>query len=372
MLLTGAFDHLGKALILIESKRENDARDQIHRVRTMAMSFKAPLVEFTCLLAQAHLDLDTGNEASGLEALRGAMAIGRKQGYVNTFFWHAPLMADLCKKALETDIETEYVQGLIRRRNLFPQAPPYACDQWPWPLRVFTLGRFELVKDGVPLEFPVKAPRKMLSLLQVMVASGSRGISEDHLTAILWPEAEGDMAHRAFATALYRLRQLLNNEKAIQLRKGHVRFDSRYCWVDAHVFEQLFEQADALDEVVLFQRAIALYTGPFLGGDDSEPWSISYQERLRSKFLRAVKKLGHFLEKKEEPEKAVECYRRGLEVDGLAEEFYQRLMLCYGASGRKAEALAVYNRCRQTLLRILGVEPSRETQAIYEALRNKT
>jgi len=84
--------------------------------------------------------------------------------------------------------------------------------------------------------------------------------------------------------------------------------------VDAHVFEYLLQQADALNEPLLLQKAINLYKGPFLGGDHPEPWAMSYQEKLRSKFLRAVVKLGQLYEERGEHEQAIECYRKGLEV----------------------------------------------------------
>lgn len=142
--------------------------------------------------------------------------------------------------------------------------------------------------------------------------------------------------------------------------------------MDAHAFEYLLQQADALNDTPLLQKAINLYTGPFLGGDDSEPWVISYQERLRSKFLRAVTKLGQFFEKEKDQEKAIECYQKGLEVDDFAEEFYQHLMLCYDVSGRKAEALSIYDRFRGRLQSVLGVDPSPKTQAIYDTIRKKS
>jgi len=369
MVLTEAFDHLGKTFVLVESMRGKEARDQIKLVRKKARSLNLPLVEFTSLLIQARLAFNEGRESSGLETLKKAMILGSEQGYINTFFWHAPIMADLCRKALDAEIEVEYVRTLIRKRSLYPDPPPYASEQWPWPLKIFTLGRFELVKDGDPLEFDVKAPRKMLSLLKVLVASGRKGLSEEQLTDAIWPEAEGDLAHQAFATILHRLRQLLGNKKVIRLRKGHLSFDDRYCWTDAHAFEYLIEKAEDQEDMPLLHKAVRLYGGPFLGDDDSEPWAISYRERLRSKFLRAIGKLGGFHERKEEHEKAVELYQIGLEVDGLSEEFYRRLMLCYLASGRKAEALAVYTRCRETLIKILGIEPSPQTQNIYEALK---
>ncbi len=352
--------------------KEEEAERYIAEAHRICRRINIHHAEFKCLLTKTQFALDQGREAEGLDSLRKAMAMGRKWGYVNTYFWVSSIMARLCKKALESDIEVDYVQGLIRKRGLFPDSPPYDCDRWPWPLKIFTLGTFDLVKDGEHLEFPVKAPRKMLSFLKALVASGSKGLSEEQLTAALWPEADGDMAHQAFATTLHRLRQLLGNEKSIQLRKGLLRFDGRFCWVDAHAFEYLLQQADAQNDTSLLQKAINLYTGPFLGGDDSEPWAMSYQEKLRSKFLRAVVKLGQFFEEREEQEKAIECYRKGLEVDEFGEVFYQRLMLCYDVSRRKAGALSIYDRFRKKLQSVFEVDPSPNTQNIYDTLRKKS
>jgi two-component SAPR family response regulator len=91
-------------------------------------------------------------------------------------------------------------------------------------------------------------------------------------------------------------------------------------------------------------------------------------ERLRSKFLESVGRLGLYWQQAEQWEKAIECYQRGLEVDDLAEEFYQGLMDCYQHLGQKAKALSVYSRCKRTLSSTLGIEPSPKTEAIYKSL----
>lgn len=369
-VLTEAFGPLMKALAL-HALREEEADRYISEAHRICCNMNIHHGEFRCLLARAQFALDLGREAEGIDLLRKAMMLGRKWGYVNTYFWVSSIMVRLCMKALESEIEVDYVQSLIQKRGLFPDSPPYDCDRWPWPLKIITLGTFDLVKEGEPLVFPVKAPRKMLLLLKALIASGRKGLSEEQLTADLWPETDGDMAHQAFATSLYRLRLLLGNERAIHLRKGLLKFDERFCYVDAHAFEHLLQQADSLNDMVLLQKAIALYTGPFLGDDDSEPWAISYQEKLRSKFLRAVTKLGQFFEKNGDQEKAIECYQKGLEVDDFAEEFCQRLMLCYDASGRKAEALSIYDRFWKKLRSTFEVDPSPKTQAIYETVRRK-
>ena len=117
------------------------------------------------------------------------------------------------------------------------------------------------------------------------------------------------------------------------------------------------------------RKVLSLYKGTFLGEEANESWVIAYQERLRSKFVRAVRRLGSHFEESRQWEKAVECYQKGLEADELAEEFYQHLMTSYLSSGRMAEAMAVYNRCQKVLQSTLGIPPSPTTEALYESIQ---
>jgi two-component SAPR family response regulator len=128
------------------------------------------------------------------------------------------------------------------------------------------------------------------------------------------------------------------------------------------------EESKKAQAIQLAERAIEMYRGPYLSGEIDQPWTISYRERLRSKFLRNVKRLGLYWEEVGNYDKAVDCYQKGLEVDDLAEEFYQRLICCYHSLGRRAEAITVYNRCRNTFSMVLGVEPSPSTEALCKKL----
>jgi DNA-binding SARP family transcriptional activator len=66
---------------------------------------------------------------------------------------------------------------------------------------------------------------------------------------------------------------------------------------------------------------------------------------------------------------AIECYKKGLEIEPLAETFYFRIMKCHARAGRKAEALATYLKCERLFKSVLGVGPSSETEALVESLR---
>ena len=68
-------------------------------------------------------------------------------------------------------------------------------------------------------------------------------------------------------------------------------------------------------------------------------------------------------------EEAIAFHPRGLETDPLSEGLYRCLMACHHRLGRRAEALAVYERCRKTLSLLQGIDPSRETEALYQRIK---
>jgi DNA-binding SARP family transcriptional activator len=65
----------------------------------------------------------------------------------------------------------------------------------------------------------------------------------------------------------------------------------------------------------------------------------------------------------------VEVFRRGLEVDGLAEDLCRHLMVCHQKLGQRAEAIAAYNRCSALLSSTLGIAPSSRTEDLYQSIR---
>lgn len=88
------------------------------------------------------------------------------------------------------------------------------------------------------------------------------------------------------------------------------------------------------------------------------------RERLRGKFIRLVAMTAAYHEQCGEWDEAMYWYRRGIDSDNLAEEFYQGLMRCYAAEGRQAEGAAVYRQLRQILSVVLGIKPSQATEAL--------
>ncbi len=243
-------------------------------------------LDFLRLFVKAKLALDRGDEQAGVQALRDALAAGSAQGLVEAPSWFSPPeMARLCAKALEHGIEVDYVQGLIRNRGLAPPGPSLEPAAWPWAVKVFTLGPFAVLVGGRPLRAKGRTQRRPLELLKALIAFGGRAVSEERLTAALWPDAEGDAGHRAFETTLHRLRKLLGVDKAIVLREGRLSIDTSVCWVDAMALEVLLQRIGAAGDPRtasrLVEQAAALQRGPFLAEEPEHAWARQLRERLR-------------------------------------------------------------------------------------------
>ncbi len=244
-------------------------------------------------------------------------------------------------------------------------------------LRIYTLGRFSLVRDGEPLRHRRKAPGKPLLLLKALIASGGRQVGVLNLASILWPDKEGDLARQAFETTLHRLRKHLGDDRYLLLEDGRLTLNSERVWVDIWEYERNTgalrasiarsgASAGHADIQLLAERIMHLYQGHFLGLEDAACWSVSLQERLRNRYIHCMLELGGFWEQHDLPGNAVLCYQKGIEVDDLIETFYQRLMVCLDRTGRQPEAIAAFRQCRHILSVVLGLAPMQETRQIYE------
>jgi two-component SAPR family response regulator len=370
-------------LVWIEAARGNylQAAEQLNQVKQMVDSIRSPAFRFSYLLAAAHISFGINDPASAVDHLKDALVIGRAHDYrILIWWWQPDVMAQLCSRALENGIETEYVRKLIARHHLPPPSTS-PSEAWPWPVRITTLGRFEVQVDGNSIDLTGK--RKMLEMLKALIALGGDNVSDELIKDLLWPDAEGDDAHNAFKMTLSRLRRMLPDE-ALTFKDGLISLNRTMMWVDVWGFEHLYVRAAKLWEairdsstigkkvageaILLTEKALDLYGGHFMINDMAQPWAVSTRERLRTNLLWLISHAGRYHEQKLKWKTAAAYYYRGIEADRLQEEFYQRLMSCHIHLGNRIEGLAAYNRCRAELAMHLSIIPSQKTEALRAAL----
>jgi DNA-binding SARP family transcriptional activator len=248
-----------------------------------------------------------------------------------------------------------------------------------WPVRIRTLGVFSLALKGKSVSIESDSGQHALGFLKTLIALGAREVSPERLAAALWPQAERSAARRSIDDALRTLRERLGEACVQLLEDDRISLNPDYCWVDAWDFERTLavtrrivsedvsgKDAGRLEQ--LSDRLLDLYQGHFLTGEDATSWSVSMRERLRMKFIQHLLDAGRYWESRASWDKAVPCYQRGLEVDDLVEQFYQRLMVCCIEMHNISEGLAVYRRCRKVLSIVLGLQPAPETEALHYTL----
>ncbi|MCW5620558.1 MAG: hypothetical protein KIS79_05580, partial [Burkholderiales bacterium] len=323
---------------LLEAGNHAEATALIREMRVFITGSYLEVFETELLLAEAYLALKMQAEDFH-HRLAKALTRARENDYIfpcrMAFRQHRILFAEAFRAAIATD----YLRRTVRRFDLRPDED--ADEDWPWPIKVYTLGRFEIVIDEEPLNFNRKTPRKPIALLKALVALGGRAVSEQSLLDAIWPDEEGDAAHIDCKAALQRLRKLLGSADAITVADGTISLDRQQVWVDAFAFERM------VDTGADYIRISALYLGQLMPEEREAPWVFACRDRLRGKFVRHVADTARQLEMASQLDAAARLYQRGIDADELAEELYQGLMRCHIACGRHADAMAVYRRLRQ-------------------------
>lgn len=368
---------IAMARVLGELDQFDQAHEFLATASDNAQTMNSSFLKFSIALAYAELAFAQDNETSGLDALSKAMTIGKTHSYFHIDWWRPYAMLDLSLKALQCNIEVDYVQKLVSLRNLIPDSPPLDIDNWPWQIRIYSLGRFSVVLNGKPVNVEGKGRGKPLELLKVLIAMGGREVSEEKITEALWPDADGDVAHSAFTTTLSRLRKLISTD-ALIIRDGQLSLNDRLCWLDTWAYERMIGDLEQLlvsgtDDIDNIQqhmnKVFSLYKGAFLNKQTQMSWVLAPRERLRLKLLRVIKHLISAFGPLGLCEQVIDLHEKALEIDQLAEEYYRGLMRCHAGQGDRAKALSIYENCHSLFSSTFNIEPSEKTQQLYQTIK---
>lgn len=318
MFYSEVISHHLMAQILIKQEKHAEAREHLYRLGEMAGRSGSPFFLFTFFIAEAQLALEQGRSEELSRFLRAALEMGRTNDLFSVFWWWDPKdMSRLCEIALEDGIEEDFTRRLIRRRRLSPPPSAQLSDLWSFPVKIQSFADFSISRDDRPITFPRKSDNRAMTMLKALIASGEGGMGHDRLIDILWPDAEGDKAHKSFKFTLHQLREVIGGE-AVLLQGGMVKLNPGVCWIDLRAFEKLCAIAESLWNSDIDRasraatRALSLYRGDFLSSLEYVPEIVEARERTRARFREMVGRLGKHLEEAGLWKEAEACYRRGI------------------------------------------------------------
>lgn len=247
----------------------------------------------------------------------------------------------------------------------------------PPPLKINLLGRFQVQRGDTLIDEEAWTRRKVQMLLKLLAVSPEHRRHKEQIFDFLWPELDLDAAANNLHKTLYRLRHILCPEASGARDCPYVAFDGQMVSLemveaDADQFEAAAHDAREEDDLEALRTAISVYQGPLLPEDLYVEWTIARREHLRRTYVALRHQLvEHFLEQREYG-KAISHLEALLAADRVAEETHRLLMQAYALNGQRHRALRQYQRCRQELGEELGVDPSPETTALYNAILDGT
>ena len=242
-------------------------------------------------------------------------------------------------------------------------------------LRLALMGGLQLTLAANDLTqlLPVKAQ----ALLCYLAMSGHSRARQE-LVGQFWGESPEERARASLRVALTKMRQQGLAPYLIGAREAITFNRQRAYWLDVEAFENCLERGRARAAAArpeLLRQAVDLYRGDFLDGfnpDDAlgfEEWMLAQRERLRRLALSALDELVHYYVEQEAYDPGIEYANRLLVLDPWRESAHRQLMWLLARTGRRGAALAQYETCRDVLLSELGLEPSEETEELYEKIR---
>jgi DNA-binding SARP family transcriptional activator len=238
-------------------------------------------------------------------------------------------------------------------------------------VRFRILGPLDVTNDSGPIA--LDAP-KQRALLGVLLLHPNETVSSERLIDELWGERPPATATKVLQTYVSQLRRVVGAETIGTRPPGYVlRIDE--AMLDATDFRRLVIEArdltasgDHEGASRLFREALSLWRGPPLADVVFESFARNETERLEEERLAALMDLidselalGHHSEVVLELELLVRQHP-------LRERLREQLMLALYRSGRQANALAVYQDARRTLVEELGIDPGGNLQELERAI----
>lgn len=263
------------------------------------------------------------------------------------------------------------------------------CEMAQLELRL--LGGFQAAVADTPItQFRTD---KMRALLAYLALNSERPFRRDILATLLWPDWPDDAARRNLRQTLHRLRQLLDKIEAglgdelftttrqtVQLNQTAVlldvqQFHQHLAACNDHPHTSLATCTHCLTEM---RQAAQLYQGDLLDGfslKDALPfeeWLVIQREQQQQLALDLLSKLTNGLTEANALADAQAIAAQQLNIAPWRESAHRQLMRLFMQQGQRSKALAQYESCRDLLMQELGVEPSAETDGLYQQIKNGT
>ncbi|MGW0936728.1 BTAD domain-containing putative transcriptional regulator [Streptomyces sp. NPDC002666] len=242
-------------------------------------------------------------------------------------------------------------------------------------LRIDLLGPLRASRDGLPLPL---GPLKQRLVLAVLLTRPNTPVSLEELTDAVWPDDPPRTARKNLQVYVSNLRRVLDPGDLGRLRHGpggyvlHLTADE----CDSLRFDELARHGDAelragapSRAALLYRRALDLWRhAPFSDLAARADVLRAAVDRQYTRRLAVYEAWAEAQLETGEPAPVADTVDEMVSRHPLRERLRAAQITALHRVGRRTEALAAYDDCRQQLSRELGLEPGAALQSAYRRL----
>src|SRR5215212_1913155 len=235
----------------------------------------------------------------------------------------------------------------------------------PEAIRVKLLGGFSVSVGSRMIQHNEWRLKKAAALVKLLGLAPGHRLHRDQIMDQLWPDSGRKAASNSLRSTLHAARTALDPTTGRRYPASEdaslVLCPGGNLWVDVYAFEEAAATARRSRDPSAYRAALELYAGELLPDDRYEEWTESRREELRRLYLDLLVELAALYEERDQYGPAVEVLRKAITEEPINEDAHSGLMRLYALLGRKAEALAQFERLKEALSTHLGAEPGAKT-----------
>jgi diguanylate cyclase (GGDEF)-like protein len=255
-------------------------------------------------------------------------------------------------------------------------------------LSLFFLGQIKLLLDGKNITEAFRT-KKERAILAYLANEPNRPFRREFIAELFWPNRPEGYARTNLRQALLGIRRALSVDEGLlsclHITDAVVQFNKHDTWLDTVEFMQLnravmvhhHPNPYACESCAQkLSQMIDLYRGPFLEDlilSDShgyQEWNILHSEQYFRLMLNTLHTLSNYFQGSGDYDQAYKYTWKYINLAPMEEAAHRQMMYLLAQFGRRSAALEQYFICKQILKDELGIEPSRETQQLYEQIRS--
>ena len=230
---------------------------------------------------------------------------------------------------------------------------------------------------------------KARALLFYIATEADRAHRRVELAEMFWPNKPEGYGRNSLKQSLAVLRKALGDkdlqESFLLPSNRDIHFNAGSChWIDITEFENAIETVakhthQSVDTCSSCSKKLMkvanLYRGEFLAGfflpdcQDFDEWLVVNREAYQRMMADVLRNLISYHERRKEYKQACEYGERLVALEPWSESGHRTLMRLLALGGKRSAALKQYHACVQMLENELRVEPTNETVALFEKIR---